>query len=216
METELELTTLKKNAQDSDYNSNHDFLQYVYNSDSDSISSVIAEEEKKYNSKYSQHIEDTTQKIITQKNDTFDKLCKFLIKINELEKKLNKITNDRDKLEEKLRLTQLELNNKKISLEEIEKKNKILQESIDKYIERVITVRNKALYRKTQVYLLVIISFFSILENIYNGIINIILNFIITSTKFIIFNDMYEIIIIKNTLIFGYFIYLIYKKYMNK
>ncbi len=185
-------------------NEDSDFMGEPMSSDSDSISSVLNDE------RY-------TKKIITKKNETFDKICDFMIKINELEKKNLQIENEYDKLEEKLRMTIIQLNNKNISIEELEIENNKLKEISKKHIERIMNIRKRALFRKKQVYILYTLLLLSLTENFYHGSTKFLYTLVLSFLRFLVFTNIYEIIILKNSIIIGLIIYSIYNKiYVNK
>jgi hypothetical protein len=157
-------------------------------------------EESDYESDWVDETNENVTKIIHSKTDeTIDKICYLLEKINYLEKKNETITNDRDKLEEKIRMTVLTLNNQ--ILENQVKNNEIskLKEENKKFRERILNIRSKALKRKRQVMILAVLILISIVENLYNGVLyKITTKIIIPASKALVTTTNYEIIIIRN------------------
>jgi hypothetical protein len=165
------------------------------------------------------------EKIITTRSETFNTLFNKVSeqnqKIKNLEKNLVSIIDERDRLEEQVRVAQLALNNKNLEIMDLEKNNKLIQKNVEKLTERVLFVRNRALYRKKQVYFLLLGFLISILQNIYKDTLKQIYYTFIVIFELLIFSDMYEMMLIKNTLICAYIIYIIcYKleiiKYFSK
>jgi hypothetical protein len=154
------------------------------------------------------------KEIIYSKNDkTIDKICQFLERINNLEKRIDIITTDRDKLEEKLRMTILNLNNQ--ILENKIKANEIsdLKEENKKFRERILNIRSKALKRKKQVYILAVLILISIVENIYHGFLyKITTKLLIPSIKTILSTTDYEVIFIRNIILTILIIYYVCQK----
>jgi hypothetical protein len=154
------------------------------------------------------------KEIIYSKSDkTIEKICIFLEKINNLEKRIDIITTDRDKLEEKLRMTLLNLNNKILENKIKDKEISELKEENKKFRERILNIRSKALKRKKQVYILAVLILISIVENIYHGFLyKFTTKLLIPSIKTILSTTDYEVIFIRNIILTILIIYYVCQK----
>lgn len=181
-ETPITYTNTTEN--DSDYYPGEDF-----SSSSESENEITSNKNKK-------------NIIYTRKNDTIDKVCDLLTEINTLKYKLTKVEEDRDNLEEKLRMTIMELNTKNVSEIDTKKTLAIMKTDISKYRERIINIRNKALYRKHQVYILYVFLIISIVENIYHGFSEMVFSNVIKPTLYHIFySKRIEVSVLKNLIL---------------
>ena len=190
---------VKNNSDVSFSKDDSDYYPGAYSSDNDDDDSYNTSTESVNANKNSKNKKNI---IYTRKNDTIDKVCDLLTEINNLKFKLTKMEEDRDSLEEKLRLTIMELNTKNVLEVDMIKKMTIMKSENSNYRARIINIRNKALYRKHQVYTLTVLLLISFIENIYNGFLELIFNNIL---KPILYHAFYskkiEISVLKNLLL---------------